>query len=649
MSDLKNPNSEISTKINRATDIYILKKDELIKYCESKNLNSEGKSTDLRQRLSRFIKGMLKPDDIKNSVGKDQYNEIIRQSVEQKLDLEKLEKEAGLSESSPETIFTDKEIQKREFLFNQNESLKICENLNDSILSVSNKLDNILKISEASSPVKTEEISVDYQLINLDKSNNFSNNQNPISQNLIPKNTRIINSQKAINPEGNKNTKILKMDSCKYIVVKPDTFSGDEDVRKFFKQYEKAADVNSWSEAEKIKFLSVYIKGTASIFLENLERKCENLTWAKIKQEFLEEFNPIGYDTILKTELENRRQGESESVISFINAIENLCIQLDNNMSEKDICTYILRGLKENILHAISFHDNNNLKELKTNLKKYELMKYRINSRNPNINEYSEILNKQIMQLNKNANNRDDEINELKTQLNELKVQINNRGKTNKSVNFNNMRDRSYERETKYLSQKRDYRDKSPYPGRQNYRSRESSLNRQINRGRSGERQYYERRPREYNTDIDYKRENNYYESNRNDYRDKSPYTERKNYESRPREYSTDRDYKIENNYESNRNNYRDKSPYTERKINRNREDNHNKNDYRDYRNRSYSRNRDNYNYNSYRNQRSRDNSHERTPEHYRNDYEKQTERVTCYRCNEKGHYADKCTNQKND
>jgi hypothetical protein len=130
-------------------------------------------------------------------------------------------------------------------------------NLNDSILSVSNKLDNILKISVASSPIKTKEISADHRLINLDKSNSFCNNQNPISQNLIPKNIRIINSQKAINPEEIKNTNILKMDSCKYVVVKPDTFSGDEDVRKLFIQYEKAADVNSWSEAEKINFFLV--------------------------------------------------------------------------------------------------------------------------------------------------------------------------------------------------------------------------------------------------------------------------------------------------------------------------------------------------------------------------------------------------------
>jgi len=36
-------------------------------------------------------------------------------------------------------------------------------------------------------------------------------------------------------------------------------------------------------------------------------------------------------------------------------------------MHEDEICTYILKGLKETVLHAISLHDNSNLNELKKN------------------------------------------------------------------------------------------------------------------------------------------------------------------------------------------------------------------------------------------------------------------------------------------
>lgn len=53
MNDLKDINSEISISINKAMEIYVLKTEDLIKYCESKKLNSIGRSPDLRSRLSR--------------------------------------------------------------------------------------------------------------------------------------------------------------------------------------------------------------------------------------------------------------------------------------------------------------------------------------------------------------------------------------------------------------------------------------------------------------------------------------------------------------------------------------------------------------------------------------------------------------------
>jgi len=524
MSDLSDPKSDLSIKINRATDIYVLKKDDLIKYCESKNLKSTGRSSDLRSRLGRYLKGILKSDDIKESVGKEQYAEIIKKSLAQKIDLEKLEKEAGIPETSPESrILTDVETQNK-ILNNQIESLKLFDQLNNSASSVTEKLDNILNSDELKDARDTEKHRTD-NLINL-----YNTTIDPSTD--LPNNL---------------NKTFKKMDNFKNMLVKPDKFSGEGDVKHFLKQYEKAATINNWDDNEKVKFLSIFLDNTASFFFENLEDKNTILTWDMVKAEFLNEYQPIGYDTILKTKLENRRQGETESVASYITEIENICRQLNKKMKEEKICTYILKGLKESVLQAISLHENNNLKELKTNLKKYELMQFRINSRSPNINEYNEILNKHIMQINKNVNNRDDEINDLKKQLNELKLQINNTGKINKSVNFSNARDRSYEREANYLGQKHDYRDKNPYLGRQNYRSRESSMNRQNNRERSLSRdRQYERRPREYSTDRDYNRENSYI-SNNYGYRDNSR--------------NRDRSYERETNNVGQNRDYRDKSP----------------------------------------------------------------------------------------
>lgn len=44
--------------------------------------------------------------------------------------------------------------------------------------------------------------------------------------------------------------------------------------------------------------------------------------------------------------------------------------------------------------------DNNSLKNLKENLKKFELMQFRIKNKKDDMSEYTEILNEQILQLN---------------------------------------------------------------------------------------------------------------------------------------------------------------------------------------------------------------------------------------------------------
>lgn len=680
MNQLKDPESDLSIKINTATEIYTLKKPFLIKYCENKKLKSTGTTSELRARLSRYLKGTITLDDIDNTLSKEECNLVLIKAKANKIDFDKLEKEAGIidsSDSSPDTSKINK-LTSDSFLEISKDNLRLYDNLNASTSSFVNKTENILKNSNITYQNCKTESSETYENIlkNLkinDTSNNtyeelnfnnqpenseiiesklinLNNPTNIIDSNNTSKKPKfenentaiIINNQKGDNLNSeihsislNKQTQIM---TDKILMIKPDHFSGNEDVRKYFKQYEKAADVNGWKDEDKVRFLSVFVKGTASTFLENLEDKHNNWTWNNLKQEFLDEFQPIGYNTILKSKLENRRQGDTESIMSFVTEIENICRQLNKNMNEDEICTYILKGLKETVLHAISLHDNSNLKALKKNLKKFELMQFRINNRGPELSDYTEILNEHVSQLNQKTREKGKEIDDLKRQLierdreyrkeiNQLREniqQINITEKKNRFVNFddeeinnrynnnnynyNEDRSRSYKKETNHQGRQREYRDKSPYPEKFNYRSRESSRNRQYGRDRSlsRERDYYNKIPNENNTNQDYERKPSY-------------------------KY-------VSNNYE-----YRDNS--------RNRESSLKTDHGRNYRNRSHSRDRDdnrNYNY-SYRHQYSREHSREKTPERYRGDrYNKESERVTCYRCNEKGHYADRCTNTKN-
>ncbi|KAF0734109.1 serine/threonine-protein kinase fray2-like [Aphis craccivora] len=217
-------------------------------------------------------------------------------------------------------------------------------------------------------------------------------------------------------------------------------------------------------------------------------------------------------------------------------------------MSEKDICGYILKGLKNIILQSISMQDNNSLKNLKENLKQFELMQGR---------------------------------------------------------NYNGNRD--------FDNDKHEYRNNSPYPYRRND-SEERNYNKRDN---SPYPSWFYNRYNRYNSE-----DNNY---------------------NRDRSYSRER----KNNYDSSRESSRDRS-YNSDFITYKYSDNIDRETRGNYKQRS--KNNDEEKQYTKNWQYSRENSRERVPGKYREDrYAKESERVTCYRCDERGHYADNCKMPKND
>jgi len=82
------------------------------------------------------------------------------------------------------------------------------------------------------------------------------------------------------------------------MLIKPESFSGQGDIKTFIIQYEKAAQINNWDENEKVKFLSIFLRDTANKFLQNLENKGRTSSWEDIKSELSNEYQPIGYSII---------------------------------------------------------------------------------------------------------------------------------------------------------------------------------------------------------------------------------------------------------------------------------------------------------------------------------------------------------------
>ncbi|XP_050546747.1 uncharacterized protein LOC126908586 [Daktulosphaira vitifoliae] len=428
-----NTNSELDTF---AFDI-IFSDQELINILDDDEL---GNVNDLRTRLARYFRAQLKLSDIKPNLSPAEIEQVIHASSNDKL------------------IIVESNVE---------------PSVEDKFESIGEKLSDILIEEKNHSYANTSDITKPGHFYN-NINNASSGDQNKLEgsgkehfyEDIDDLNRTFKEEQTPDNQTINSNITSMESNNRSWL-MKPDYFSGTEDVRKFFRQYEKASEINRWNENE---------------------------------------YQPIGYLTLIKNKLEKRRQEESESVMSYVTEIENLCRQLNKQMSEEDICTYILRGLKESVLHAISLHDNSSLKNLKDNLKKFELMQFRINNRGAaGISEYTDIINRQVSQLDKYSKERELEVQDLRRQLDRrdrdykreierLSDEIKNiqvlGNNSNRSVYFedrkNNSyskynRDKSYERNREYADYRPNYRDKSPYP-RKNYGSREPSLERKYDR-----------------------------------------------------------------------------------------------------------------------------------------------------------------------
>lgn len=93
-------------------------------------------------------------------------------------------------------------------------------------------------------------------------------------------------------------------------------------------------------------------------------------------------------------------------------------------------------------------------------------MQFRINSRNSNINDYSDILKEPVLKLNIKSDEKEKEISELKQQIGardkvykkEIKLlteEIKNINSANKTVKFNENRERNYNNRDRSFSRER--------------------------------------------------------------------------------------------------------------------------------------------------------------------------------------------------
>jgi ribosomal protein L37AE/L43A len=226
---------------------------------------------------------------------------------------------------------------------------------------------------------------------------------------------------------------------------KPIKFYGNihENIDSFIRKYNKASSINGWTTDQKKSFLTIYLQDTASTFLENFEQNNPNATWEHTEHALRLEFEPTVQKHMLRTMLEKRKQLPDESIPSYINDIENLCRRIDPNMPQSELAHAILRGLKPDIARYVGILDNNNLKELKNNIRKYESIEFILNGKsNQSPDEIRTQITKEhinIIDHNKNQNKKIDELTSQVLRLEKLIKTINsNKNINNWSRNSNN-------------------------------------------------------------------------------------------------------------------------------------------------------------------------------------------------------------------
>ncbi|KAF0688171.1 Uncharacterized protein FWK35_00036894 [Aphis craccivora] len=114
----------------------IKKKPELIDICISQNLKSTGTVRELRARLSKFFKGNIELDDIRETLTEREKQAVINISVEHRIKTEGIELEENSEEENDYyNLKTKEEVEK---------SKQLYENINTKAQDITNKIEKII-------------------------------------------------------------------------------------------------------------------------------------------------------------------------------------------------------------------------------------------------------------------------------------------------------------------------------------------------------------------------------------------------------------------------------------------------------------------------------------------------------------------------
>jgi len=174
--------------------------------------------------------------------------------------------------------------------------------------------------------------------------------------------------------------KLNRMDSKKPY-FDPGRFSGSisENIDSFLKKYNRAASINGWTSDDKSQYIAACLEGSALTFFENSEDNALVKTkWEDLEHKLRTKFEPIAQTDMLRILLGKRKQLDDEQTTSYINDAESLCKRVDPLMPQPEMVRNIIKGLKPTVARYIGILENNNITDLKANIRKFEMIEFMI-------------------------------------------------------------------------------------------------------------------------------------------------------------------------------------------------------------------------------------------------------------------------------
>ena len=144
--------------------------------------------------------------------------------------------------------------------------------------------------------------------------------------------------------------------------VKMPSFGGnsDEDVNSFISKYNRIAEVQNWSESRKTRMLPFCFKDHAEAWFDS-SPESEQKNFSELTEALRQKFDSRSTKYRLRQELNERKQGNSESVADFVTDVRRICRRI--KLTDSEAVNYFVQGLRSDLREFVMLKEPQSLEQ----------------------------------------------------------------------------------------------------------------------------------------------------------------------------------------------------------------------------------------------------------------------------------------------